>query len=461
MNQFAHPSRRQFLKLSAGVFAASNITSSAQIFSAEKNGMVHLAAVGVGGMGRGQTNGLLSHPNTRLVAICDADRSAMETTLKQKSIQSRPEAKDIKLFQDYREMLDQLGDKIDAVGVATPDHMHAPIGLSAIDAGKHVYLQKPLAQDIKECRLLAEAAGKQGVVSQMGIQVHAHLAYRLAPRIIQAGLIGKVHEVHSWSGKGWGGEIASKPGETPPNNLDWNLYCGVSEQVPYVGGRYYHPGNWRKFLNFGTGTQGDMMCHIVDPVYSALQLTAPTTVVSRGPKPHERTFAYDSHVTYTFPQTAQTTETLTLHWYNGRLHPPQTISLDKKLPSQGSIFIGEQGRLLLPHVGMPQVFGKKLSPTEEQKIKTITQELNATNYNHYQEFIDVIVGKKKKTGAHFDYAGPLTEVVLMGTVINRWPDKTFDWDAANCQFKNADEANALLLPAYRKGWNVPYANAKG
>ncbi|MDA7859298.1 Gfo/Idh/MocA family oxidoreductase, partial [Mariniblastus sp.] len=339
----------------------------------------------------------------------------------------------------------------DAVVIATPDHMHAPIALMAMEHDKHVYLQKPLAHDIAECRLLAEqAAKKPNLKTQMGIQIHAHPAYRTAVSWIQNGLIGTVKDVHSWSGKGWGGEMKGKSPTPPPAHLDWDLYCGVSEKLPYVEG-WYHRSNWRKWLAFGTGTQGDMGCHIIDPVFNALELKEPTQCTSLGPGPFKNNFALLSHVVYKFRGTPYTTDELNLTWYNGSLRPSKVegIPANVKLPSQGSVFIGTKGSLILPHIGNPQVYQvdgtpmSKLPPTVESG-------------NHFHQWIDAAQGKIESTGAPFEYAGPLTEAVLMGTVINRWPQETFDWDAATCKFtgnsKSVKEANALLAPAYRTGW---------
>ena len=348
-------------------------------------------------------------------------------------------------------MFDQKSDDFDAVLIATPDHMHSPIAKMAIDAGKHVYLQKPLAQDIGECRLLAQAAkDNPELVTQMRIQIHSHPAYRTAVKWLQSGVIGTVSEVHSWSGKGWGGEVKGTDPSTAPVNLDWDLYCGVSDKLAYVEG-YYHRNNWRKWLAFGTGTQGDMGCHIVDPVFTALQLKQPTKVKSLGPKPFEKNFALISHVEYEFKGTDYTTESMKMSWYNGSMRPTKLDHLPEgiELPHQGSVLIGDKGSLILPHIAAPIVYdneGKAMKKLPEAEVAA----------NHFHDWIDAAMGEKDKATAHFQYAGPLTEAVLMGTVINRWPNQQFDWNADECKFSGdtaaVAEANALLRPAYRSGW---------
>lgn len=406
---------------------------------------LRLAAVGIGGRGMADLNAMSSHEAFQLNAVCDVDKNFFAN--------GKTFNENVACFQDYRTMFDKKSDDFDAVLIATPDHMHSPIAKMAIETGKHVYLQKPLAQDIGECRLLAVAAETHPeLVTQMGIQIHSHPAYRTAVKWIQSGLIGTVNEVHSWSGKGWGGEVKGTDPSNAPENLDWDLYCGVSDKLDYVEG-YYHRNNWRKWLAFGTGTQGDMGCHIIDPVFTALKLKQPTKVKSLGPKPFEKNFALISHVEYDFKGTDYTTETLKLSWYNGSMRPTKLDSLPEgvELPHQGSVLIGDNGSLILPHIAAPIVYDKngKIIPTEKLPE-------SAPAANHFHDWMDAAMGQKENATAHFQYAGPLTEAVLMGTVVNRWPEQEFKWNADKCQFSGdaaeVAEANALLRPAYRTGW---------
>ncbi len=244
--------------------------------------------------------------------------------------------------------------------------------------------------------------------------------------------------------------MAPKASSEVPKGLDWDLYCGVSEYRPFVK-NWYHRGNWRKWLAFGTGTQGDMGCHIVDPVFTALELKEPTQCTSLGPEPFKENFALISHVVYSFKGTKYTNPKLDLSWYNGSMRPKQLDGIPNtvKLPHQGSVFVGSKGSLILPHIGNAQVYNP-----DGSAMAKLPETLDHTN--HFHDWIDAAIGEKDETGAPFGYAGPLTEAVLMGTVINRWPKIKFEWDAVKCQFSGDSEevkqANALLKPAYRTGW---------
>ena len=437
-------SRRRLLKSAAASVSIAAFAPS-MVFgeSKRRDDMLRVAVVGFGGRGMADLNGMKDHKSFQLTAACDVDKAFFPTV--------DPFGDKIKKFQDYRELFEKSADDFDAVVVATPDHMHSPIAMMAMENDKHVFLQKPLAQDIGECRLLAETAAKKPELkTQMGIQIHAHTAYRTAVKWIQNGLIGTVKDIHSWSGKGWGGEMKPKESVAAPKNLNWDLYTGVSQSRDYVEG-WYHRGNWRKWLAFGTGTQGDMGCHIVDPVFTALELKEPTKVTSLGPKPFTENFALISKVVYAFKGTKYTTEKVNMTWYNGSLRPKELAGIPKttELPHQGSVFVGSKGSLILPHIAEPQVFN--LDGTIMEKLPE-----KVASTNHFHDWIDAAIGQKEQAGAPFEYSAPLTEAVLLGTVINRWPEMAFDWDAANCKFAGdsaeAAEANALLRPKYRAGW---------
>ncbi|MFT7633091.1 MAG: putative dehydrogenase [Mariniblastus sp.] len=441
-------SRRELIKSTAAAsLATASMTTLApsMVFgqSTRKDDTLRVAAIGFGGRGKADMNEMKSHKAFRLTAACDVDKSFFKI--------ADEFGENVPKFQDYRTLFKDASDEFDAVLIATPDHMHSPIAMLAMEHDKHVYLQKPLAQDIAECRLLAKtAATKPNLKTQMGIQIHAHAAYRTAVAWIQNGLIGTVKDVHSWSGKGWGGEMKGKEATDAPENLDWDLYCGVSDKLDYVEG-WFHRGNWRKWLAFGTGTQGDMGCHIVDPVFTALELKEPTKCTSLGPGPFKRNYALISHVVYEFKGTKYTSETVNMTWYNGSLRPTELNGIPKTvaLPHQGSVFVGTKGSLMLPHIGEPMVFNVDGSVMEKLPEKL-------AHTNHFHDWIDAAIGQKEKAGAPFEYSGPLTEAVLMGTVINRWADQEFAWNASECRFEGDSEevkiANALLAPKYRSGW---------
>ncbi len=263
-------------------------------------------------------------------------------------------------------------------------------------------------------------------------------------------------EVHTWSSKKWGDNGAMPTKTDPvPAGLDWDLWLGVAAERPFIGGGWYHPGNWRKRLDFGTGTFGDMGCHIYDPVFKALALTAPLSIRSDGPQPNDHSWATDAIIDYTFPGTPFTAEkTVRVVWYDGDQRPPQAVQEaaniikgDKQrgLPDQGSIFLGTRGVMILPHVQAPRVFNDKAGVINVEKVE---------GENHWMQFLETVIGNRKKTDANWDYSGPLTEAVLLGSVATRYPKQTLAWDAAALKFTNTDAANAFVKRAYRKGREV-------
>ncbi|MDA7520244.1 Gfo/Idh/MocA family oxidoreductase, partial [Akkermansiaceae bacterium] len=258
-------SRRHFLKTAAGApLILSNLRAAPSA-----NGKLNLAAVGVDGKGWSDLTSLASHPSVNVTAICDVDTARMA-----KAMAKFPNAR---AYQDWREMLETEGDKIDSVQVATPDNMHAPISIAAMEQGKHVYCEKPLAHEVAETRAMVEAAAKARVVTQMGNQIQSTIEYRSAVALIQQGVIGKIKEVHAWSGASFPGK-GRPPGADPiPKTLDWDKWLGVAPERPYKKG-IYHPFQWRAWQDFGTGPLGDFMCHIMDSPFKALELTAPTSV---------------------------------------------------------------------------------------------------------------------------------------------------------------------------------------
>jgi predicted dehydrogenase len=328
--------------------------------------------------------------------------------------------------------------------------MHAPIAMSAMRMGIPVYVQKPLAHNIHEIRHLTEYARKKNLVTQMGIQVHSRTEYRTAVALVQSGAIGKVKEVHSWSEKKWGDPemMPDRKDEVPPN-LDWNQWLGVAESRPYIGNAYYHPGNWRKRIDFGTATFGDMGCHIIDPVFGALGLTAPVSVRSEGPAPTQHNWALNSVIHYVFPGTAVTEgKTVNVTWYDGDERPPQEVQAligSQKMPGQGSIFIGTKGVMLLPHTAMPV-----LLPEDQFRDFAMPKQ---ESVHHYHQFVDAVLGKEKTT-ASFDYSGPLTESVLLGPLATRFPKTTLEWNSKKMKFTNSAEATRLVKRQYRDGWKV-------
>jgi predicted dehydrogenase len=333
------PSRRQFLLGSAAV--GLTLPAWARSVHAAAPERLRLASVGVGGMGGADLGSLSSHPKLDVVALCDVDSRRLA-----EAGSRHPKAK---LYSDYRVMLDEMHDGIDAVQVSTPDHTHAAAAMTAMNHGKHVYCQKPLTHDVYEARQLRLAAEKTGVVTQMGTQIHSHGAYRTAVKLVQSGAIGKVSEVHSWSSKTWGYEGAQPAPAKVPEFLDWNLWLGTAPQTEYAEGQY-HPANWRRWYDFGCGTMGDMAIHILDPVFTALKLGTPHKIISQSSKPPGKSYGLQNETRFSISATDYTTDDFALTWYDGG-RMPETKSwpeqLQKSLPDQGSVFIGEKGYVLI------------------------------------------------------------------------------------------------------------------
>jgi predicted dehydrogenase len=441
-------SRRAFLKTTV----ASSIAVPffvPRLISAPPSDRVLHASFGAGGMARSDLTSITSHPNVQFVAVADVE-PAKADDLKKKF----PE---LRVYQDWRELLDKEKE-LTSVNVSTPDHMHAPIAMSAMQRGLHVYGQKPLTHDIYETRRLTEFARDKKLVTQMGIQIHSSSVYRAAVQLVQTGAIGKVKEVHTFSNKKWGdNKPRPERGDTVPAGFNWDFWLGVCAERPFIGKGYYHPANWRKRLDFGTGTFGDMGCHIYDPVFEALALTAPLSVRSEGAAPNDHSWATDAIIHYVFPGTRFTEgKTVRVTWYDGDQRPPAEIQelVKRKNPSpdappwkltdQGSIVIGTKGVLLIPHVDRPKLF-----PVEQYADFKMPETKSA---DHWHQFVDAILGRDK-TQANFDYAGPLTESVLLGSVATRFPKTTLDWNAKKLTF-NVKEANQLVRRKYRKGWEV-------
>ena len=401
---------------------------------------VRLAAFGADGMAFVTLDVLCRHPKVKLACVAEVDAA--------KTAQVKKKYPDAKIYQDWREMIAKERRNIDACCVGTPDHMHAPMAMTAMRQGWHVYQQKPMAHDLHEVRELTAFARRKKLVTQMGIQVHSRTEYLTVVALIRSGAIGKIKEVHSWSEKKWGDtDPLPKTTEEPPASLNWDHWLGVSAVRPYIKD-VYHPVNWRKRLDFGTATFGDMGCHILDPVFASLGLTAPVSVRSEGPAPNGESWALNSVIHYVFPGTPVTEgKRLPVTWYDGDERPPEEVKAllgTRRMPGQGSIFIGTKGTVLLEHTAMPVLLPEdQFKGYEMPKIESV---------NHYHQFVDTVLGDGKVTTS-FDYAGPLTEAVLLGPLATRFPKTTLEWNSAKLKF-DSSQATAFVRRQYRSGWEV-------
>lgn len=434
--------RRRFLQTSVAAGVATNLAQGL-VLGQGANATLNLASVGVNGRGELDLSASSRGANVRIAAVCDVDSNSLELATNR-----YPDAKP---FADYRVMLDKMGKDIDAVLISTPDHMHGPIALAAMQLGMHVHVQKPLAHNIAELRAMQTMAEKNPkLVTQMGNQAHSHHVYRTASATIRSGVIGKVSEAHLWVSKSWAGPPERRPdrADPVPAVLDWDLWLGVAPKRPFANG-IYHPGGWRRWLDFGSGTLGDMGCHIFDPVFSCLDLGMPTKVVSKGPQHFEETFAPDSDVLYYFAPTQYTTDDFTFRWTDGNRGSQPDASRaqlpeGETLPAEGMFLIGEKGVMLLPHIGDPKFFRKG----EPMDVKIISRE----GHDHHTQFTDACQGNGQ-TSTPFSYSARVTEAVLVGTVAGRFKDRELKWNSEKLAFDHAP-ANDVIKRTYREDWSA-------
>jgi predicted dehydrogenase len=466
----AHIDRRSFLRTSAAgaaFLAAPYVGAKPQVAASAKdlNGKLRLAAVGNGGKGQDDLQSISASPRVEVVALCDVDSSHDYLGW---AAEKFPKAD---RFSDYRRLLDKAS-MFDAVSVSTPDHMHAPIALAAMALGKHVFCQKPLAHSVQEARQMREAAKRAGVVTQMGNQIQSSHAYRNAVQAVRDGAIGKVKEVHSWQAgdmKWLVTEKRPKESDPVPKTLNWDAWLGVAPVRPYKKG-LYHSWNWRAWQDFSSGQLGDFGCHILDPVFMALELTSPSSIEADAPPLNQETWGRKSTVEYTFPGTKHTAgNEITVTWYDGEGHRPtphewglpkqmevpEKVDKDGKphgkkmvkyeLPGAGSAFIGEKGTLILPHWADATLY-----PEEKFKDYKLPQ---LPDIDHYTGWAHACLGDGT-TKSNFDYSGPLTETVLLGAIAIRFPKEQLNWDSEALEFTHHADATARLAKTYRKGWGM-------
>lgn len=435
-------SRRSFLQSSAAAgFGLPLIRTNA---FASENDQLHVGCVGVGGKGWSDMMETAKSPHVTIQAICDIDDSAMHLG---RAAEQFPKAT---RYSDWRVLLDK--EKLDALIVSTPDHMHAPVAMSAIERGLHVYCQKPLTHTVHEARALSEAAKKAGVVTQMGNQIQAYAEYRSAVQLVHDGAIGKVKEVYSWQAGDprWRKADDRPEGSDPiPKSVQWDHWLGVAPERPFKA-EIYHPFNWRHWQDFSNGQLGDFGCHILDPVSMAVGLTAPLSIVAEAPEINSETWTHSARVKYVYPGNERTAgSTLNVTWIDGVGHKPVKelagIIDESELPNAGSVLIGEKGSLLIPHVSTP-----RLLPDEKFKDH---KKPELERLSHYVLWADACRGEGT-TNSNFGYAGNLTETILLGTIAIRLRETKLKWDAKNMKLTGHDQAQSLLTKPYRQGWEV-------
>ena len=452
--------RRQFLATAAvgatGLFAGCTNIKAHRV---SPNGKVAHACIGVGGMGYNDLQNFKSHERSQIVAICDVDKNHLD-----RAAALLPDAR---RYTDWREMLDAEGGRIDSVNASVPDHMHALIAMKAMQAGKHVYCQKPLCHDVAECRLLAQTAKRSGLVTQLGTQFAAGAGDRMAVQLLREGVIGKVRRIILCSNRPGAIEayrlVGPRPakGEPVPAHLAWDLWLGTAPERDYAPA-IYHPFKWRAWQDFGTGWSGDIGCHIFDAVWKGLDLgnTAPLTVKAEVQDSWKKdkarradTWPQSDHITWVFDGNAKSGGlAFTMEWFDGLIYPPEDVQAMAKeagfseYPAESSMVIGTEGALLLPHQAGPVLLPKaKFEGVARPKL---------AGRNHYHLFLDAILGGEM-CESHFEQTGPMAETIILGTVAIRVPDTVLKWDAKKVRITNSSEADRLLRRSYRKGWDVP------
>lgn len=442
-----NPSRRNFIRTVTGTSLASpwigwKSTAAGGPPSAE----LRFANFGAAGRAWSDLTEMMQVPGTSLVAVAEVDSGRLG-----KLHETYPGTK---VYEDWRKLLDEVAHEIDAVVIGTPDHMHAPIAMSAMQLGKHVYCEKPLTRTLHEARVLRRYAAGNGIVTQMGIQVASSSGNRTAVKLLRDGLIGKVKEVHSMNPKSWG-SLSPLPAsdEAPPPGLNWDQWIGVGRMRKYTP-REFHPGQWRKRIGYGTGTLGDMGCHIYHPWFMGLNQPRTLTVTSLGPAPVDAdSWPLHAKVHHRMQGNEQTDGDFDFTWYDGSQRPPESLSelvgTVENIPASGSLVVGTTGALVIPHGsgGVPVLYREGIaSPGEIEMLES---------QHHHRNFADAIRGEiSEKPLTHFDYAGPMTEAVLLGTVAMRLPGETLAWDENAGRFTGSEAANALLHDPYREGHEV-------
>ena len=399
---------------------------------------MNIACVGCGGKGEVDVMGVAGE---NIVALCDVDSVSAH-----KMFSRFP---DVPHYKDYRQMLTDFGDKIDAITVTTPDHMHYPIALMAMEMGKHVYVQKPLTQTVWEARELTAAAHRYGVITQMGNQGHAGEGTRLLKEWVEAGAIGPVREVHIWTNRPWifwpQGMERPVAEQKAPDTMDWNRWLGVAPERPYNS--CYAPFKWRGWWDYGCGALGDMACHLMDASFWALNLRAPLSIEAECDGLTDDTAPKWSIITYKFPARGHMPP-VTLKWYDGYKLPPRPKELeaDRKLSSGGQILIGDHGTIMdtSDYCESPRI----IPETKMREFKRPPQTIpRVPKSDPYLEWINACKGGPM-CGSNFDHAGPLTEMVVLGNVAIRH-GKKIQWDHARMRCTNVPEADRFLRRNYR------------
>ena len=436
--------RRTFLKATAvtgiGFWAAGGVRAQE---SNSPNERIAFASIGVGGKGQSDSRDASSRGD--MVAICDTDRRTLDGVAKA--------FKCDKTYVDFRKMLDEMGDSIDAVTVSTPDHTHAAAALMAMRMGKHCFCQKPLTRTIYEARLLAETAKKMGVATQMGNQGTANRALRKAAAMIRAGRLGELKAVHVWTNRPVWPQGCDRPPEKPvPEYLAWDEWLSVAPKRPYGDG--YHSFKWRGWWDFGTGALGDMACHTVNMPYMGCELRNPTSVQAETSGHNRDSYPLWSKIKFDFPAVSWR-PALDFYWYDGGQRVDADLVDGQSVSNSGCVVIGTKGKIYSKddYCGNFMTLGDVDDSDEGLEWRQ--------SGNHFQEWIDAIKGGESAMSDFGNYAGGLTETILLGNLAvwaanEPGQGPKIEWDAEKLRVTNIrDEViDRMVKPIYPEGYTL-------
>ncbi len=436
-----------------------------------------IASIGAGGKGQSDIANFFKSGKADIAYLCDVDDRRAAT-----SVKNFPKAK---YYKDWREMLDKEHKNFDAVSVSTPDHTHAVAAYSAMQLGKHVYVQKPLTHDMHEARMLTAAAKRYKVVTQMGNQGASGDGVRQLREWYDADTIGDVHTVYIWTdrpvwpqGIPWPAQKAAVPPE-----LNWDLWLGTAPYKDYI--EKLVPFNWRGWWDYGTGALGDMGCHLVEPAFRVLNLGYINSVQASVGSVYVDEFKRgyfpescppSSHVIMKFPQTDKTKGPVEVHWMDGGIQPerPEELGANETFGDGGNgvLFIGTKGKMMCGTYGAdPKLL--PLKRNDEVKVPQTIARVPGGDEGHYAQWVlGAIAGYgKNELSSPFEIAGPLTEALLMANLAIRgfdlrkpradgkgftYPGRYVEllWDNANMKVTNFDDVNQFIKRNYREGFGV-------
>jgi predicted dehydrogenase len=469
-------SRRKFVQTASAVAGTAAFSFPVPTIARGRLEKPTVLGIGAGGKGKADLAGA-AKAGFDVIALCDVVDVKKLGSYTDKRTKGMAQVRDAypqaRFGSDYREMIADLGDKVDAVLVSTPDHHHFHASVQAMKAGKHVYCQKPLTHGIWEARMLAEVAAETGVKTQMGNQAHANDHMRRCVELIRAGVIGKVKEVHTWTNRPiWSQGFASPPPATKvPSAIDWKQWIGPAPWVDY--NPVIAPFAWRGWWNYGTGALGDMACHIMDLGYWSMDPAPPTSVVAQQNGATKYSPPINSKITWKFaPNKYSAKNGFTINWYDGFVdakfnrekwaldkaskeynHPNEDVLEGMDFEKYGSVIVGEHGKLFFKRSGKNAWTLKTDTFVDGFKWpeKTLPR---APDQDNYREWYDAIQGTIPRGESHFGLAGPMTETILLGVLAQRVPDENLRWNSEKMEVVDRPELQKFVHRDYADGWGT-------